>query len=81
MSNDRISQQIKQWDNSESVAENIAADLTISILAGKFEEIPGTASIAHEWTVSERTVRRAKKLIAEEGLIVKDETGRYYIPR
>lgn len=81
MSNERISQQIKRWDNSGSVAENIAADLAISILAAKFEEIPETKSIAREWTVSERTVQHAKRLIANEGLIKKDKSGRYYLPR
>lgn len=81
MSEGRLSRQIKQWDKSESVTENIAADLAISILAAKFAELPGNSSVAREWTVSERTVRRAKKLLSDEGLITKDEIGRYYLPR
>jgi DNA-binding GntR family transcriptional regulator len=81
MSKGKISQQIKRWDNSESIAQNIAADLAISILAAKFAELPGNDSVAREWTVSERTVRRAKQLLAGEGLIAKDGTGRYYLPR
>jgi DNA-binding GntR family transcriptional regulator len=80
MNKDRISQQIKLWDGSGNVAQNIAADLAISILASRLTELPRNESLAREWTVSERTVRRAKTFLAESGLIIKDETGRYYLP-
>lgn len=71
----------KEWDNaSGAVAKQIAADLAIQIQASRITAIPENASIAYEWNVSERTVRRAKKLLGDEGVIRKDDTGRYYLP-
>lgn len=74
-----LDQQIEQWDHSASVAQQIAADLAIGILSSRVVTLPTTRSLAREWSVSERTVRRAMPLLAEHGLVKKDRTGRYYL--
>lgn len=75
-----LAQQIKAWDNSGFVTHHMAADLALQILAKRVADVPSDHSIAFEWDASERTARRAKKLLAGEGLIRKDQTGRYYLP-
>lgn len=81
MDEGELAQQIKQWDKSGNLSQQIAADLAIRILASRFTELPASESIALEWTTSESTVLRAKQLLADKGMIRKDGTGRYYLPR
>lgn len=74
-----LAQQIRQWDDSSHLTENIAADLAIGIRTSRLTSLPSSQSLAIQWDVSERTARRAKRLLADTGLIKKDRNV-YYLP-
>lgn len=80
MADQTLTAQIEQWDRSTCLAENIAADLAIGIRSARLSSLPSSRSIAIEWDVSPRTVRRAKRLLAETDLIKKDRRT-YYLSR
>lgn len=75
-----LSRQVRAWDNSRFVTQHMAADLALQIHAKRVTDVPLDHSIAFEWDTSERTARRAKKLLASTDLIRKDETGHSYLP-
>ena len=74
---------IGQWQASRSMAERVAARLAAELVGlPRWEPVEGTFRIAVRMNVSERTVRRAKELLADNGAIIKDGKGRavgYYV--
>ena len=72
-------QTIGEWEKG-GVMKRMAADLARRINSGimeQYAELPSNA-LADEWDVSERTVRKAKKLLADHGLLRKDGCN-YYV--
>ena len=64
-----------------SAPERAAAAILGQIATGRvtrWSELPPVARLAEENDVSERTVFKAKRLLAKHGALVK-ETGRYYV--
>jgi DNA-binding GntR family transcriptional regulator len=73
--------QISEWAAKGSTAKKIAAHLAEKILSGRllsFAEPPSNETLADEWDASERTVIRAKALLAQYGALRK-ENGTYYV--
>ena len=74
--------EIREWAGSGSVAKRIAADLAGMISAGKLERfasLPGGGELARKWSVSLGTVTRAKRLLADRGLVELARDRRYYV--
>ena len=72
-------QTIREWDKGGTM-KRMAADLARKINSGildQWAELPSHA-LADEWDVSERTVRKAKKLLADHGLLRKEGCN-YYV--
>jgi DNA-binding GntR family transcriptional regulator len=72
--------QIMKWQRG-TMAERVAADLASQIQTGnisKWASLPLNRAIAGKWDVSERTVSKAKRLIADQGLLVADGK-RFYV--
>lgn len=73
-------QTIGEWDKGGTM-KRMAADLAREINSGIIDpwtELPPNADLARKWDVSERTARKAKKLLADHGLLHK-ENGNYYV--
>jgi DNA-binding GntR family transcriptional regulator len=74
--------EIREWVQSGSVTKRIAADLAIMISTGKLERfanLPDGDELARKWSVSAGTVTRAKRLLADHGLIKLTRDRRYYV--
>jgi DNA-binding GntR family transcriptional regulator len=72
---------IRQWSTDRSIARIIAADLASSINMGlltRWNDLPDNARLADEYGTSARTAGRAKRLLADHGLLIK-AGGRYYV--
>jgi DNA-binding GntR family transcriptional regulator len=73
-------QLIKGWANG-GLTQQIAAALARKILTGQllpYAPLPSNESLADEWDASTRTVIRAKVLLAERGILRK-ENGNYWV--
>jgi DNA-binding GntR family transcriptional regulator len=73
--------EIRQWMSDRSIAKIIAGDLAAAIdkgLLNRWNDLPDNASLADDYGVSSRTVGRAKRLLADHGLLVKAGV-RYYV--
>jgi DNA-binding GntR family transcriptional regulator len=73
--------QISALEATGQVTKQIAAHLARKILSGSlraYAGLPSNESLAREWDTSERTAIRAKELLAEYGLLRK-ENGIYYV--
>jgi DNA-binding GntR family transcriptional regulator len=73
-------QTIGEWEKGGPM-KRMAADLARKINAGIIDpwtELPPNAALADEWDISERTARKAKQLLADHGLLHK-ENGHYYV--
>jgi DNA-binding GntR family transcriptional regulator len=73
--------EIRQWASDRSLARIIASDLAAAINKGllhRWNDLPDNASLADDYGTSARTVGRAKRLLADHGLLVK-AGGRYYV--
>jgi DNA-binding GntR family transcriptional regulator len=74
--------EIREWERSGSAAKRIAADLATMISTGKldrFASLPDSDQIALKWSVSQGTVTRAKRLLAERGLVKLTRDRHYYV--
>jgi len=74
---------IKQWRASASSSEQVAASLAAKINGGQlrtWDDLPSLATLADEHDVSQRTVTRAKTLLAGHGFLTL-QGGRYYVAR
>jgi DNA-binding transcriptional regulator YhcF (GntR family) len=74
-------QLIIDWANSPAIVNQVAASLARKILTGRilpYAELPSNETLADEWDTSERTVIRAKALLAEYGALRK-ELGIYWV--
>jgi DNA-binding GntR family transcriptional regulator len=72
---------ITAWTDNGGLTQQIAARLAREIRSGalhRYAELPSDESLAKEFDASGRTARRAKKLLAEHGLLRK-ENGLYYV--
>ena len=75
--------EIREWANDRSVTKNIAADLATKIRSGvlnRWHDLPDSADLARRWDTSTRTVSRAKRLLADRGLLEKAGNS-YYVSR
>jgi DNA-binding GntR family transcriptional regulator len=73
-------QTIGEWEKG-GTKKRMAADLARKINAGIIDpwtELPPNAALADEWDVSEGTASKAKKLLADHGLLRK-ENGKHYV--
>ena len=73
--------EIRQWMSDRSIVKIIAGDLAAAISKGllnRWNDLPDNASLTDDYGVSGRTVSRAKRLLADHGLLVK-AGGRYYV--
>lgn len=71
--------EIHEWACDSSVAKNIAADLATSIRHGtlpRWHDLPDNTKLASDYSTSLRTVGRAKRLLADRGLI--EKAGSHY---
>jgi len=60
---------IRQWSASPYARDQIAADFARKIDNGQitpWAELPGSDAVANDYGVDPRTVRRAKKLLADK---------------
>jgi DNA-binding GntR family transcriptional regulator len=74
--------ELREWANSESVTKEIAYHLATMIRSGKlgrFASLPDRDELAREWGVSLGTIVRAKKILAEHGLIKLTRDRHYYV--
>jgi DNA-binding GntR family transcriptional regulator len=74
--------EIREWVNSGSVTKRIAADLATMITTGKLERftnLPDREDLARKWNVSVGTITRAKRLLAEHGLVKLTKDRNYYV--
>jgi DNA-binding GntR family transcriptional regulator len=74
--------EIREWERSRSVTKRIAADLATMISTGKlgrFASLPDGDEIAHKWSVSMGTVTRAKRLLADRGVVKLTRDRHYYV--
>lgn len=71
---------ISSWEKSNSTPKHIAADTVIGIRTGRIKSVPSIDAIAEEWATSLRTVQEAWKILGDNDVFKKDETGRYYLP-
>jgi DNA-binding GntR family transcriptional regulator len=81
MTNTLTTAEIGAWEATGELTRQIAAHLARAILSGRlraYDALPTNESLAREWDASERTATRAKKLLAEYGLLRK-ENGTYYV--
>jgi DNA-binding GntR family transcriptional regulator len=72
--------QIMEWQRG-TMAERVAADLASQIDRGsvsKWGSLPLNRTVAEKWDVSERTVTKAKRLLADHGVLVADG-NRFYV--
>jgi hypothetical protein len=66
---------IRQWQASRRLAERTAARLAAELRGRqRWEAVPGNFPLAIRMRVSQGTVRRAKNLLADHGVIMKDAT-------
>jgi DNA-binding GntR family transcriptional regulator len=73
--------EVKEWASSRNVAKNIAASLAAGIKSGRlcrWNELPDNAALTKKWATSLSTVTRAKRLLADRGIIQK-EGSRYFV--
>jgi DNA-binding GntR family transcriptional regulator len=72
---------IRRWraqgNRSEQIAPELAAKITGSQMR-TWDELPSPAALAGEYDVSQRTIARAKSLLADHDFLVR-ANGRYYI--
>ena len=69
---------IAGWQRSGHRHEAIAADIATKIRTGmykQYSELPRRTDLAQEFSVSESTVTRAKRLLADAGILAKDHNG------
>jgi DNA-binding GntR family transcriptional regulator len=71
---------IMRWQRG-TMTERVAADLASQIGKGsvsKWGSLPLNRTVAEKWDVSERTVTKAKRLLADHGVLVVDGK-RFYV--
>jgi len=74
--------EIQEWANSGSAAKRIAADLATMITTGRLERfanLPDREELASTWNVSVETITRAKRLLADYGLVKLTQDRNYYV--
>jgi DNA-binding GntR family transcriptional regulator len=72
--------QIMRWQRG-TMAERVAADLASQIenwSMSKWDSLPLNRTVADKWNVSESTVTKAKRLLADHGVLVVDGK-RFYV--
>ena len=82
MTQDEAAAQLRQWASSELIREQIAARIAKPIVEGTLkpgEQPPDTAELAVFHEVSGTTVRTAKGIIGQAGLLRKDAADRWVV--
>lgn len=71
---------MKQWQASPRAAEQVAAMLAAELaVKDRWHPVDGSPVIAGRMDVSTATVRRAKVLLADSGVIMKSADSRFYV--
>ena len=71
---------IAEWADDPETAKQVAADLATRIRNGRYQRyqpLPPIKDLALEYNVSLTTLRRAKILLCEQGVLAKD--NRMYV--
>jgi DNA-binding GntR family transcriptional regulator len=70
---------IREWESSRTKAHKVAAGIARKIAGKKrYDELPLNSSLSSEYDVSESTVRAAKGILREHGILIL-EHRRYYV--
>jgi DNA-binding GntR family transcriptional regulator len=72
---------ITAWTNNGGITKQVAAHIARQILSGRYlpyAKLPPNETLAKEWHASERTIIRAKSLLAQHGALLKED-GIYYV--
>jgi DNA-binding GntR family transcriptional regulator len=73
---------IRKWRASPRRDEQVAAELAAQITSGRlhpWRQFPPRAALAEEHGVSVGTIKHAKRLLGDHGLLTLED-GRYYVP-